>query len=127
MLFRAYRPGAPLADFNEHFWLYEDYSSAYEHERIFPNGAFELVFNLGCEELRIYNDNESVSYTRYSGALVSGPYGAFFVTERAEEASAMGVHFRPGGAFPFLGLSAYEFAICGCLERRELQACETLC
>jgi AraC-like DNA-binding protein len=110
MLFRSYRPVPPLSDFIEHFWLYDGYSSAHVHERIFPTGAFELVFNLRDDELRIYEGNESRLRSRYSGALVSGPYDGFFVTDRAEEASVMGVHFRPGGAFPFLGLSAYELA-----------------
>lgn len=78
--------------------------------RIFPTGMFELVFNLRDDELRIYKGNESLLCNRYSGALVSGPYNGFFVTDRAEEASVMGAHFRPGGAFPFLGLSAHELA-----------------
>jgi AraC-like DNA-binding protein len=110
MLFQSYRPAPPLSDFIEQFWLYDGYSCAYVHERIFPTGAFELVFNLRNDELRIYQDNESLLCSRYSGALVSGPYNGFFVTDRAEGACAMGVHFRPGGAFPFLGLSAYELA-----------------
>ena len=37
-------------------------------------------------------------------------HGGFFVTDTAEEASAMGVHFKQGGAFPFLGLPADELA-----------------
>lgn len=78
------------------------------HERIFPTGTFELAFNLRNDELRIYVASESLLCRRYSGALVSGPYDRVFVTDRAEEASVMGAHFRPGGAFPFLGLSAYE-------------------
>jgi AraC-like DNA-binding protein len=110
MLFQAHRPGPPLSDFIEHFWLYDGYSSAYVHERIFPTGTFELVFNLRDDELRIYAGSESLLCQRYSGALVSGPYDGFFVTDRAEEASVAGVHFQPGGAFPFLGLSAYELA-----------------
>ena len=110
MLFWAYKPGPPLSDFIEHFWLYDGYSSAYVHERIFPTGTFELVFNLRDDELRIYEGNEFLLCSCYSGALVSGPYDAFFVTDKVEEASVMGVHFRPGGAFPFLGLSTYEFA-----------------
>ena len=109
MLFHTYRP-EPLSDFIEHFWLYEGYSRAYAHERIFPTGSFELVFNLRNDELRIFEVNESLLRSRYSGALVSGPYNGFFITDRAEGASVMGVHFRPGGAFPFLELSAYELA-----------------
>lgn len=108
MLFRSYRPVPPLSSFVEHFWLYDGYSPEHVHERIFPTGSFELVFNLRDDELRIYESSESVFRTRYSGALVSGTYNGFFVTDRTEGASVMGVHFLPGGAFPFLGFSAYE-------------------
>ena len=108
MLFRAYKPGAQLSDSIENFWLYDGYSSPHTHERIFPSGTFELVFNLRDDELRIYGETDSRSCNRYSGALISGPYEGFFVTDRAKEFCVMGVHFRPGGAFPFLGMSAYE-------------------
>ena len=49
-------------------------------------------------------------YRRFSGAIVSGPYAGYFGTDMAEETSVMGVHFKPGGAFPFLGLAADELA-----------------
>jgi AraC-like DNA-binding protein len=108
MLFRAYKPGPLLSDFVENFWLYDGYSSPHVHERIFPTGSFELVFNLRDDKLRIYEGTDSGGCNHYAGSLVSGPYDSYFVTDRAEEFSVMGVHFRPGGAFPFLGLSAYE-------------------
>ena len=110
MLSYLYKPVPPLSDFIEHFWLYDAYSSAYAHERILPTGAFDLVFNLRNDELRIYDEIKSPLCSRHSGALVSGPYNGSFVTDRMQGASAMGVHFRPGGAFPFLGFSAHEFA-----------------
>ena len=110
MLLQAFQPGPPLSDFIENFWLYDGYSRLHVRERIFPSGTFELVFNLRDNGLRIYNQTDSGGCSRYSGSLVSGPYNAFFVTDRAEEFSIMGVHFRPGGAFPFLGLLAHELA-----------------
>lgn len=110
MLFSAYKPVSALSDFIENFWLYGGYASAHLKERIFPSGTFELVFNLREDELRIYYDTEVARCARFSGAIVSGPYSGFFVTDAAEEASVMGVHFHPGGAFPFLGLSADELA-----------------
>jgi AraC-like DNA-binding protein len=74
-----------------------------------PSGTFELVFNLADDELRIYK-TAGEQCQRYSGAIVSGPYAGSFTTDTAEEASVMGVHFKPGGAFLFLGLPADEFA-----------------
>lgn len=110
MLFAAYKPASALSGLIENFWIYEGYASPHLKERIFPSGTFELVFNLRDDELRIYDDTYIARCTRFSGAIVSGPYSGFFVTDAAEEASVMGVHFKPGGAFPFLGLSADELA-----------------
>ena len=70
MLFRSYRPASPLSDFIEYFWLYDGCSCAYTHERIFPTGAFEFVFSLRDNELRIYEANELLLCRRYSGALL---------------------------------------------------------
>ena len=108
MRFRSYRAGRPLSDFVENFWLCDDYASPHLHERIFPTGTFELVFNLRDGDLRIYRARQPDRCTRLPGAVVSGPYGGYFVTDRAAEASLMAVHFKPGGAFPFLGLAADE-------------------
>jgi len=110
MLFRSYKPGPTLANFIENFWLYEGYVSPHLGERIFPSGTFELVFNLREDELRIYRGVQPDRVSRFPGAIVSGPYTGFFGSDTAEEASVMGVHFKPGGAFPFLGIAAGELA-----------------
>jgi len=114
MLFRACTPSPPLRDFVFDFWLYDGYTGPHGRERILPSGTLELVINLRDDELRIYSASNEAARPdrckRLSGALVSGAYSGFFVSDTAEEASIMGVHFRPGGAFPFLGLPAGELA-----------------
>src|SRR5262249_23732727 len=40
---------------------------------------------------------------RVGGAVVRGAYGEFLVIDPTQHASMSGVHFRPGGAAPFLG------------------------
>jgi len=110
MLHLSYVPISPLLDFVEDFWLYDGYTQPHFKERILPSGTFELVINLRDDELRIYDAAQPERCNRFSGALVSGTYGGFFVIDTAEEVSIMGVHFRPGGAFPFLGLPAGELA-----------------
>jgi AraC-like DNA-binding protein len=47
---------------------------------------------------------------RHSGSIISGAYGGPFVIETCQQASIMGVHFKPGGAFPFLRAPAGELA-----------------
>lgn len=108
MLFRSYQPSAPLSHFVDFAWVYNGFECPRLKERIFPSGTFELVFNLRDDGLRIYKDALSDEFQRYSGAIVSGPYAGPFVTDTGLEASVMGVHFKPGGAFPFLRPPADE-------------------
>ncbi|MCT7375689.1 AraC family transcriptional regulator [Chelativorans salis] len=109
MLFRSYVPRAPLSEFVDDFWLYEDYTGAHSWERILPSGTFEMVFNLREDELRIYSASDPRECRRFAGAAVSGPYAGAFVSDTAEEAALLGVHFKPGGAFAILGLPAAAF------------------
>jgi AraC-like DNA-binding protein len=110
MLFRSNTPCAPLSEFIEDFWLYEGYESRHSHERILPSGTFEMVFNLREDELRIYGASDAGRCSRFSGAVISGPYAGSFMSDAAEEAEILGAHFKPGGAFGFLGPLAGELA-----------------
>jgi len=74
------------------------------------SGTIELVINLRDDEIRIYDPSRPDRCRRYSGTVVSGPYRRFFVIDPLQHASIMGVHFRPGGAVPFLGVPASELA-----------------
>jgi AraC-like DNA-binding protein len=110
MLFRSYVPHGPLSEVIEDFWLYEDYDGEHPHETILPTGTFEIVFNLREDELRIYDVSDPGTCRRFSGAVISGPYAASFMSDAAEESSLLGVHFKPGGAFAVLGFPAGELA-----------------
>jgi AraC-like DNA-binding protein len=109
MFYRSYTPGPPLGDFIGRFWLCSDKPS-HPRERILPSGTIEMVFNLCDDEIRIYGPAHHDRCTRFSGAVVSGAYSSFFVIDPLQHASIIGVHFRPGGAFPFLGVPAGELA-----------------
>lgn len=109
MLFRTYVPRPPLSEFIDDFWLYEGYEGEHPHERILPSGTFEIVFNLQEDELRIYEASAPAKCRRFSGAVISGPYAGSFMSDTAEEAAILGVHFKPGGAFAVVGLLAGEF------------------
>src|SRR5262245_44856966 len=108
MHFHSYVPRPPRGEFVEDFWHYDGYSGDHLRETILPSGTFEMVFNLAEDELRIYSLSTPDRCRRFTGALVSGPYAGSFLSDSAEEAAIMGVHFKPGGAFPFLGLPARD-------------------
>ena len=110
MRFSSVKPTELLADFVDNLWLYEGYQAEHINERILPTGTMELVINLRENELRIYDAEQPTLCTRFSGAVVSGAYWKGFVSDTEEEAFIMGIHFKPGGAFPFLGVPADEFS-----------------
>ena len=107
-IFKFYKPKPPLSKFVDSFWLYEGYEPEQNTERILPTGTLELVINLRQNELRFYDAERPENCSHLSGAVVSGASGRGFAP--AAEAFIIGVHFKPGGAFPFLGLPAGDLA-----------------
>jgi AraC-like DNA-binding protein len=109
-IFNFYKPNPPLSKFVDNFWLYEGHEAEHKTERILPTGTLELVINLRQNELRFYDAERPENFSRFSGAIVSGAHGRGFAPDTAEEDFVIGVHFKPGGAFPFLGLPAGDLA-----------------
>lgn len=103
MLFLVHKPAPGLAQFVDHLWCLND-APVHEREHVLPAGTLELVVNLAEDEFRIYDREDPRRCTRFSGAMVSGAYGRYFVIDTREHASIMGVHFKPGGALPFFGV-----------------------
>jgi AraC-like DNA-binding protein len=108
MRYRTYRPGPSLADFVAYIWALHD-APGHSRERIAPSGTLELVVNLQEDAVRIYDPSLGV-WRRFSGAVVSGAYRRYFVIDTRDHASIVGVHFKPGGAWPFLGVPPGELA-----------------
>jgi AraC-like DNA-binding protein len=107
MRYCTYRPVAPLDEFVDFFWMMAG-GEMDRRERILPSGTSELVINLREDEVRIYDSIEPELYKRLSGTVISGTYSGVFICDATQHQSMLGVHFRPGGAFPFLGAPATE-------------------
>ena len=103
-IFDFYKPRPPLSKFVDNFWLYEAREAEPEIERILPTGTLELAVNLRQNELRFYDPERPQNCSCFSGTVVSGAHGRSFAP--VAEVLIIGVHFKPGGAFPFLGLPA---------------------
>lgn len=104
MYFRS-RPHPALADHVNYYWHVSD-APKQERVHIVPSGTLEIVVNLHDDEIRIHDPSDPTRLTRYSGAVVSGAQGRYFVIDVPAHASIVGVHFRPGGAYAFLDGSA---------------------
>ncbi|WP_156855356.1 helix-turn-helix transcriptional regulator [Oceanobacillus sp. AG] len=107
-LFRTYRPDSPLSAYINIFWLYKGYHPPHKMERVLPDGSMELIINLKEDLINVYDQKNHEQFKSLRGSLISGPHSNFAVIDTACQASTIGVHFKPGGAFPFLNLPADE-------------------
>jgi AraC-like DNA-binding protein len=102
-------PDSPQNEFIDYLWLVASGQSS-RKERILPSGTVELVVNLSEDEIRIHDPARPDEYKRFSGAVISGTYTEPFACDGAQHKLMLDVHFKPGGAFPFLGVLASELA-----------------
>lgn len=107
MLFITHEPAGAIGQFVDRFWFCSDRTSI-RRECILPSGTIEMVVNLADDEFTIYDGSRAVVRHRLCGAIVSGTYTQPFVIDSRNHAAIVGVHFRPGGALPFLRVPASE-------------------
>lgn len=109
MVYRACIPRKPLSDFVEKFWFYEGYAPRGSVEGLLPDGSMNLIVNLGGDEgPKLFDPARKGRAEGLDGCVVTGTHSGFAIVDTAGLATSMGVHFKPGGAFPFLGFSAAE-------------------
>jgi AraC-like DNA-binding protein len=108
MICRVYVPAPPLSHFVNQLWFYEDYALPHFKKRVLPDGSMSLVVNLREDYTRVYDRDNTDHCRTHRGSIISGAHSEFVVIDTAEQASVIGVYFKPGGAAPFLKLPANE-------------------
>lgn len=88
--FHFRKPGLPLSECVDFFWIYDGYAPPHRRERLLPTGASELVF--------------SVDSKGRAASGVSGARSEALVLDTSTPFSVIAVHFRPGGSLPFFGV-----------------------
>jgi len=106
--FHYHIPSPPLSHFISLMWFGDDYVVPHALERVLPTGEMALIINLWENRTRVYNADDPRKFNTFEGSIVVGAYSAFTVIDTDEQRATAGVAFRPGGAFPFLGLPAGE-------------------
>src|SRR5262249_18783395 len=103
------RPVSPaLSPHVEHLWMSRGYLPARWLNMILPDGAMELIVNLGDPQTLCAQDNiEKHSIFRHS--WISGERIAPIVIAEIGHVHLVGVRLRAGGAWPFLGIPLREF------------------
>ena len=106
-MFHTHIPAPPLASFVALIWLQEDANPTATRELITPDGSMELVIDLRAETIPLL-DAQMAPCGTAAGSLFCGAHSRSFAIARAPHDCFIGVHFRPGGAFPFFEVPVSE-------------------
>ncbi len=108
MIYVLHHPAPPLDHFINHMWFYEGFDAEHTMERLLPDATMEIVINLRPQPKRLFHRDNFDDVQTFSKSWLSGKQTQYIVIEAACESSMMGVHFKPCGAFPFLGVDLCE-------------------
>jgi AraC-like DNA-binding protein len=104
----SYKPPPPLDRFVEVIWTHQGEARPHPRERLLPDGSAELVVDLHRERFPIYASEGGDRHQTFRGSVICGPHSQFFVIDTTSEFDVAGVHFKPGGAYPFLKVPSGE-------------------
>ena len=110
MITAHYIPPPPLSEFIKGFWYWDGYIQPHAKERLLPDGSMTMVFNLGQDRIGLLDAERPGKIQSRPAQLISGAHSTSFTVETCDMVTTLGVQFKPGGAFPFLGMPAGELA-----------------
>ncbi|NOU77072.1 helix-turn-helix domain-containing protein [Paenibacillus sp. LMG 31458] len=108
MLLRTYIPQAPLSDFVDFFWYFQGYSPPHSKEFALPDGSIELVINLREDKIKLFDREYKDPLQTYGSSVICGPHSEYFIIDTSAETTVLGVHFKPGGIYPFFKMPVNE-------------------
>ena len=92
--YSAARFRVPAFTVHRRFWIHCGYRQPHTRERVLPTATADLIFAV-----------DSVGRARSS---IAGPRSTFVELETSRPFSALGIHFKPGGASPFFDSPSSE-------------------
>jgi AraC-like DNA-binding protein len=108
MLYRSYIPGSPLTSFVACLWYSEGFQGTHKLERLLPNGESGIVFDLREETTARDTALRTGEDATYEPSVFCGARTDYFLLDTSQQERVIGIQFRPGGAYPFIGIPANE-------------------
>lgn len=104
MFLRLHFPPLPLGRFVESITCYRDLVTDHAREKLLPDGTVHIVVDLTDTPKKRYRSADGIGITEFRESWVSGAHDRFIVIGAETGSSMLVIAFRPGGAYPFLGL-----------------------
>ena len=101
MIYRIHKPVQPLSQFIDFFFYYEAYQASHSMEKFLPDGSVDLLIDLTESPKKLFYDDEGTTYTTFRKSWISGMKTNYILID-ASVSNMIGVHFKPGGCYPFI-------------------------
>jgi AraC-like DNA-binding protein len=105
--FQPHIPRGDLSRFIQFIWIARG-KVPHKRERVLPNGVIELIINLGAPHHTLEQDDYS-RRTVFRDCWLAGIQNRHLVIESLYDTDLIGIRFKPGGAYAFLGRPLSEF------------------
>jgi hypothetical protein len=99
---RVYRPTSALVDYTEIIGHW--HGKVAFRSRALPRGAVTVIIDVGQRQKVDFYAADGRTRLTVPPAFITGSHTASYVSDIAADEPAMAIHFRPGDAFPFLGI-----------------------
>ena len=107
MIYRMYKPAPPLSRFIDFFFYYEGHHVPHAMERFLPDGSIDLLIDLTDTPKKLFFDEKGITYTTFKKSWISGMKTDYILID-ASVSNMIGVHFKPGGCYPFVDFPMSE-------------------
>ena len=106
MSYLRYFPSAPLSAYVEDLY-YLDGPAPYPHQKVMPVASSNLMINLG-DLFDVYRPGQTDPFITCTDSWWVGIWDTYHTVDWPPSVRLFGVHFKPGGAYPFLQIPLSE-------------------
>jgi AraC-like DNA-binding protein len=100
MIYLRHIPSPPLNTYIDYFYYLEG-ASPHTREKILPTGWLDLEINFGGT-IRVYDASDTKAVATCDESWWAGVWSTYGTVEWPSDVQLCGIHFKPGGAYPFL-------------------------
>lgn len=106
MTYISYVPCPPLNAYIEDLY-YLDGPAAYPRQKVFPDASSNVMISLGSS-FEVYEPEQAKPFMTCKDSWWVGIWSTYHRVDWPPNVQFFGVHFKPSGAYPFLGLPLSE-------------------
>jgi hypothetical protein len=108
MAYARYIPSPPLDSYIDDFY-YLDGPAPYPRQKVLPVASSNVMVNLG-DPFQVYEPDQAKPFVSCTESWWVGLWSTYHIVDWPLNVQFFGIHFKPGGAYPFLQLPLSELS-----------------